>query len=451
MSTSSTSGTAGSAGNPGTSSPSLFPSLSLLKLLPGAGSDFGPSASDLVAHVLSHERFDAAADAVAPRETFRGVTVDEAMSDDYVFPLGRTGQSIVLMGYRIAAGFIAACAADEWLELAHRERLVRGLSADAQASEHLAPDPAETDQLLDRTAECAQRILDPVAREPVISLFETHYRGGREFLRVSWEGLPEDLVHASRRPFVALADGSTPRREKRDYDPYGLEGTDDYDVDRPLAYREKIGPFLFTMTYRHEYPQVDDERLGTAFAVFHEAGSDIVAAVVKLQLVKVPPLTSSADLVYTFDTYSGEMLSLALAATEALGPKRLCDVFNTYRVIYISQWEVRKPWRGEGLGVALLHQGLERLPVDVDGRPNALAIAPEPYQTEMKHFETLPVVLHEELRAPAERLAAYLTNWLERSTLPVATHFFVPMAKHAGIGSAGENARLIDRIMESEA
>jgi hypothetical protein len=27
----------------------------------------------------------------------------------------------------------------------------------------------------------------------------------------------------------------------------------------------------------------------------------------------------------------------------------------------------------------------------------------------------------------------------------------VPMAKHAGIGSAGENARLIDKIMESEA
>jgi len=33
----------------------------------------------------------------------------------------------------------------------------------------------------------------------------------------------------------------------------------------------------------------------------------------------------------------------------------------------------------------------------------------------------------------------------------VKTHFFIPMAKHEGIGSAGENARLIDRIMESEA
>ncbi len=78
----------------------------------------------------------------SPRETFRDVTVDEAMSDDYVFPLGRTGQSIVLTGYRIAAGFIAERAADEWLELVHRERLVRGLSADLQANEHLAPDLA---------------------------------------------------------------------------------------------------------------------------------------------------------------------------------------------------------------------------------------------------------------------------------------------------------------------
>jgi epoxyqueuosine reductase QueG len=68
----------------------------------------------------------------------------------------------------------------------------------------------------------------------------------------------------------------------------------------------------------------------------------------------------------------------------------------------------------------------------------------------MKHFEKLPAVLREELKAPAHRLNAHLTAWLERSKLPVAMHFFVPMAKHAGIGSAGENARLIDRIMESE-
>ena len=288
MSTSSTTGTTST--------------LSLLKLLPGAGAEFGPAASDLVAHVLSHDRFDAAANVSAPRETFRGVTVDDAMNDEYVFPLGRTGQSIVLTGYRIAAGFIAERAADEWLELAHRERLAKGLPATPQGSEpHLAPDPAEADQLLERAYDCAQRILDPVAGGQVLSLFETHYRGGREFLRLTWEGLPEDLVPESRRPLAALAAAvqNGERREKRDYDPYGLDGVDDYDVDRPLAYREKIGPFLFTMTYRHEYPQVDDERLGTAFAVFHEAGSDIVAAAVRLQLVKVPPLTSSADLVYT--------------------------------------------------------------------------------------------------------------------------------------------------------
>ncbi|AET91590.1 hypothetical protein [Caballeronia cordobensis] len=446
MSTSSTTGNENTQNTPS--------NLSLLKLLPGAGSEFGPAASDLVAHVLSHDRFDAAANANLPRETFRGATVDDVMSDEFTFPLGRTGQSIVLTGYRIAAGFIAERAADEWLELAHRERVAKGLPAAPQGGEpHLAPDPAEADQLLERAYECAQRILDPVAGEQVLSLFETHYRGGREFLRLTWEGLPEDLVPESRRPLAALAAAATngERREKRDYDPYGLDGVDDYDVDRPLAYREKIGPFLFTMTYRHEYPQVDDERLGTAFAVFHEAGSDIVAAAVRLQLVKVPPLTSSADLVYTLDTYSGEMLSLALAATEALGPEKLCEVFNAHRVIYISLWEVRKPWRGQGLGVALLHQALERLPVDVDGRPNALCVAPEPYQTDMRHFDQLPGALREELRTPARRLSAHLASWLERSKLPIATHFFVPMARHAGIGSAGENARLIDRIMESEA
>ncbi|WP_250473554.1 GNAT family N-acetyltransferase [Caballeronia sp. GAFFF1] len=442
----STSGTIGTIGNP--------IALPLLKLLPGPGSEFGPAASDLAAHVLSHARFDSAANAPLPRETFVSVTVDEAMSDEYVFPLGDTGQSVVLTGYRIAAGFIAERAADEWLELAHKARVAQGLPAAPQADEPpLAPDPAEADQLLDRALECAQRILDPVASQPVASLFEAHYRGGREFLRLSWEGLPEDLVPESRRPLAALASSveSGERREKRDYDPYGLQGTDDYDVDRPLAYREKIGPLLFTMTYRHEYPQVDDERLGTAFAVFHEAGSDIVAAAVELKLVKVPPLTKSADLVYTLDTYSGEMLSLALASTEALGHERLCEIYSTHRVIYISKWEVRKPWRGEGLGVALLHQALERLPADVDGRPNALCVAPEPYQTDMRHFEKLPPVLREELRAPARRLEAHLTNWLERSKLPIAMHFFVPMAKHAGIGSAGENARWIDRIMESEA
>jgi len=438
--------TPGIIGNVGT--------LSLLKLLPGPGSEFGPAATDLAAHVLSHARFDPAASASLPRETFHSVTVDDAMSDEYVFPLGDTGRSVVLTGYRIAAGYIAERAADEWLDLAHKARVAHGLAAAPQADEPpLAPDPAEADQLLDRSLECAQRILDPVAAEPVLSLFEAHYRGAREFLRLTWEGLPEDLVPESRRPLAALASAmeSGERREKRDYDPYGLQGTDDYDVDRPLAYREKIGPLLFTMTYRHEYPQVDDERLGTAFAVFHEAGSDIVAAAVELKLVKVPPLTSSADLVYTLDTYSGEMLSLALASTEALGPERLSDVFSTHRVIYISQWEVRKPWRGEGLGVALLHQALERLPLDVDRRPNALCVAPEPYQTDMRHFEKLPPVLREELRSPARRLEAHLTNWLERSKLPIAMHFFVPMAKHAGIGSAGENARWIDRIMESEA
>ena len=193
------------------------------------------------------------------------------------------------------------------------------------------------------------------------------------------------------------------------------------------------------MTYRHEYPQVDDERLGTAFAVFHEAATDIVAAAVELKLVKVPPIQSSADLVYVLDTYSGEMLSLALAATEALGPERLCSVFNTHRVVYISTWEVRKPWRGQSLGVALLREALQRLPADPDGRPDALCVAPEPYQTEMRYLGQLPPALRAEVDAPAHRLTRHLTEWLDRANLPnVKTHFFIPMSKHEGIGSAGK-------------
>ena len=445
--------------------------LSLLALLPtGAGATSAPAtttgahaapgAADLAAYVLSHERYDAAANAPSPRSDYKSVRVADVMTDDYVFPLGETGKSIVLSGYQIAAGFLAERAADEWLELARQQHAAEDGST-SDDTRHV-PDSAEADQLMDRALESAERILAPFLSAPVASLFETHYRGGREFLRLNWEGLPEDLVPKSRRPAIALrATGeasstlsSVPPSalSKQDYDPYGLEGTSDYDVDKPFAYREKIGPFLLTMTYRHEYPQVDDERLGTAFAVFHEAGTDIVAAAVELRLVKVPPIQSSADLVYVLDTYSGEMLSLALAATEALGPERLCSVFNTHRVVFISIWEVRKPWRGEGLGVTLLREALQRLPADPDGRPDALCVAPEPYQTEARYLEQLPAALRSELDAPAQRLTRHLTEWLDRANLPnVKTHFFIPMAKHEGIGSAGENARLIDRIMESEA
>ncbi len=438
--------------------------LSLLALLPtgaastsatATGPHIVPGAADLAAHVLWHERFDAAANAPSPRTDYKSVSVADVMADHYSFPLGETGKSIVLSGSQIAAGFLAERAADEWLELARQQHAAEG-GTEEDGTRHV-PDAAEADQLMDRALESAERILAPFASAPVASLFETHYRGGREFLRLSWEGLPEDLVPKSRRPAIALrAAGETPAASstltKQDYDPYGLQGTSDYDVDKPFAYREKIGPFLLTMTYRHEYPQVDDERLGTAFAVFHEVGTDIVAAAVELKLVKVPPIQSSADLVYVLDTYSGEMLSLALAATEALGPERLCSVFNEHRVVFISTWEVRKPWRGEGLGVALLREALERLPADPDGRPDALCVAPEPYQTEARYLEQLPPALRRELDAPAQRLTRHLTEWLERAKLPnVKTHFFIPMAKHEGIGSAGENARLIDRIMESEA
>jgi GNAT superfamily N-acetyltransferase len=432
--------------------------LSLLALLPGEpgpAGDFAPraghaapGAADLAAHVLSHERFDARSNAPAPRADYEGVSVADAMSDDYLFPLGDLGRSIVLSGYRIAAGLLAERAADEWLERAREEREHHEPSADDTPP---APDPEEADQLLDRALDAAERILAPGASAPLASIFETHYRGGREFLRLAWEGLPENLVPKSRRTLAthkAPAENSGPH----DYDPYGLEGTGDYDVDIPLAYREKIGPFLLTMTYRHEYPQVDDERLGTAFAVFHEVGTDMVAAAVELKLVKVAPLQSSADLVYVLDTYSGEMLSFALAATEALGPERLCSVFNAHRVVYVGTWEVRKPWRGQGLGVALLREALERLPADPEGRPDALCVAPEPYQTDTKHLEHLPGALREELKRPSVKLQQYFGDWFERAKLPnVGIRFFVPMAKHAGIGSAGENARLIDRIMESEA
>jgi GNAT superfamily N-acetyltransferase len=443
----------------------LMKHVSLLALLPSGatpavatGPYATPAAPDLAAYVLSHERYDAVENAPSARKDYKNVHVADVMTDQYVFPLGDTGKSIVLSGYQIAAGFLAERAADEWLELARQQHAANG-GADNDGTRHV-PDPAEADQLMDRALESAERILAPFEATPVASLFETHYRGAREFLRLSWEGLPEDLVPKSRRPAVVLkaaADSdsdSAPASASaaKDYDPYGLEGTSDYDVDKPLAYREKIGPFLLTMTYRHEYPQVDDERLGTAFAVFHEAGTDIVAAAVELKLVKVPPIQSSADLVYVLDTYSGEMLSLALAATEARGAARRCSVFNTHRVVYISTWEVRKPWRGEGLGVALLREALQRLPADPDGRPDALCVAPEPYQTEVRYLSQLPPALRAEVDLPAQRLTRHLTEWLDRANLPnVKTHFFIPMAKHEGIGSAGENARLIDRIMESEA
>jgi GNAT superfamily N-acetyltransferase len=439
----------------------LMKHVSLLALLPSGATVTAatgpyaiPAAPDLAAHVLSHERYDAAENAPSARKDYKNVHVADVMTDEYVFPLGETGKSIVLSGYQIAAGFLAERAADEWLQLARQQHAANG-GVDTDGTRHV-PDPAEADQLMDRALESAERILAPFESTPVASLFETHYRGAREFLRLSWEGLPENLVPKSRRPAVvskAAADlAPASASAGQDYDPYGLEGTSDYDVDKPLAYREKTGPFLLTMTYRHEYPQVDDERLGTAFAVFHEAGTDIVAAAVELKLVKVPPIQSSADLVYVLDTYSGEMLSLALAAAEALGAERLCSVFNTHRVVYISTWEVRKPWRGQGLGVALLREALQRLPADPDGRPDALCVAPEPYQTEVRYLGQLPPALRAEVDAPAHRLTRHLTEWLDRANLPnVKTHFFIPMAKHAGIGSAGENARLIDRIMESEA
>jgi GNAT superfamily N-acetyltransferase len=441
----------------------LMTHVSLLALLPSSatatvatGPYSTPAAPDLAAYVLSHERYDAVENVPSARKDYKNVLVADVMADEYVFLLGDTDKSIVLTGYQIAAGFLAERAADEWLELARQQHAANG-GADNDGTRHV-PDPAEADQLMDRALESAERILAPFEAAPVASLFETHYRGAREFLRLSWEGLPEDLVPKSRRPAVVLKAAADLEHAsaRQDYDPYGLEGKSDYDVDKPLAYREKtgekIGPFLFTMTYRHEYPQVDDERLGTAFGVFHEAGTDIVAAAVELKLVKVPPIQSSADLVYVLDTYSGEMLSLALAATEALGPERLCSVFNTHRVVYISTWEVRKAWRGQGLGVALLREALERLPADPDGRPDALCVAPEPYQTEMRYLSQLPPALRAEVDAPAHRLTRHLTEWLDRANLPnVKTHFFIPMAKHEGIGSAGENARLIDRIMESEA
>ena len=437
--------------------------VSLLALLPSGatvtvatGPYATPAAPDLAAYVLSHERYDPAGNAPSARKDYKNVHVADVMTDEYVFPLGESGKSIVLSGYQIAAGFLAERAADEWLELARQQHAANG-GSDNDGTRHV-PDPVEADQLMDRALESAQRILEPFEAAPVVTLFETHYRGAREFLRLSWEGLPEDLVPKSRRPAVLLKAAANLEQASatKDYDPYGLDGKSDYDVDKPLAYREKtgekIGPFLLTMTYRHEYPQVDDERLGTAFAVFHEAATDIVAAALELKLVKVPPIQSSADLVYVLDTYSGEMLSLALAATEALGAERLCSVFNTHRVVYISTWEVRKPWRGQGLGVALLREALERLPADPDGRPDALCVAPEPYQTEMRYLSQLPPALRDEIDAPAHRLTRHLTEWLDRANLPnVKTHFFIPMAKHEGIGSAGENARLIDRIMESEA
>lgn len=419
---------------------------SLLALLPSGvtGTQHtGPGATDLAVHILSHQRHDPATGADVALSSYADVQVAQILSDTYVFPLGKTGDSLMLSGLKIAAGYLAERAADDWLEIARRNQAQTGDTTPPM------PDADEADQLMDRAHEATERIFAPCMNAPVASLFQTHYRGGREFLRLAWEGLPEDLVPASRRPSASVT-----AQAAKDYDPYGLQGTSDYDVDRPLAYREQVGNFVFTMTYRHEYPQVDDERLGTAFAVFHDAHTDVLVAAVELKLIRVPPIQSSADLVYVLDTYSGNMLSIALAATEALGPERLCTVFNTHRVVYASTWEVRKPLRGAGVGVLLLDETLKRLPADSDGRPDALCLAAEPYQIDTRYLEALPDVLRYELETPARRLRAYLSEWLDvahGAASRIATHFFVPMAKHVGIGSEGENARLIDRIMESEA
>ena len=160
--------------------------VSLLALLPSGatatvatGPYATPAAPDLAAYVLSHERFDAAENAPSARKDYKNVHVADVMTDEYVFPLGDTGKSIVLSGYQIAAGFLAERAADEWLELARQQHAANG-GADNDGTRHV-PDPAEADQLMDRALESAERILAPFEVTPVVSLFETHYRGAREF------------------------------------------------------------------------------------------------------------------------------------------------------------------------------------------------------------------------------------------------------------------------------
>src|SRR5260370_35783622 len=92
----------------------LMKHVSLLALLPtgatavttATGPHAAPGATDLAAHVLSHERFDAAANAPSPRTDYKNVHVADFMTYEYVFPLGDTGKSIVLSGYQIAAGVV---------------------------------------------------------------------------------------------------------------------------------------------------------------------------------------------------------------------------------------------------------------------------------------------------------------------------------------------------------
>ena len=84
--------------------------LSLLALLPSGaatGKHAGPSAADLAAHVLSHTRHDSATGIDAPRATYKNVSAMQVLTDEYVFPLGDTGDSLVLSGTQIAAGFLA--------------------------------------------------------------------------------------------------------------------------------------------------------------------------------------------------------------------------------------------------------------------------------------------------------------------------------------------------------
>src|SRR5260370_40206837 len=112
----------------------LMKHVSLLALLPTGGTAVttatgphaAPGATDLAAHVLSHERFDAAANAPSPRTDYKNVHVADVMTDEYVFPLGDTGKSIVLSGYQIAAGFPAERPAGEMTEPATPEHRAGG-------------------------------------------------------------------------------------------------------------------------------------------------------------------------------------------------------------------------------------------------------------------------------------------------------------------------------------
>ncbi|MBC8740412.1 inositol monophosphatase [Paraburkholderia sp. UCT31] len=415
----------------------------LKELLSHSVTDPGADAEHLVAHVLSHRRFELIAEVDEPRRRFDATSVSELMNDRFRATDESSGRQILSSGYRLAGALVAQRTLRAWQAwVAAPERL-----AETNRDDYLwaAASPADMHQLSDWGEWVARKTLDAVRDRSVLSLFERDYEEGVDFLVLNWRATPEGMVPPGQRrtapsPFWYGGAPARPAGGARvEIDALDAE-LSRYDRDKPLAFREKVGPYLLTMTSRDKHPQVGEESLTEVLAVFNDASTDELVAGLRLTLLQVPDVGSLADLAYVLDAHSSEMLSLALASGEALGADEAVVMFSQYRVAYVSLWEVRKQLRGKGVGAALLRAALVRLPSSK--HQTALCIAPEPYQARSVCYDKLPCSLKRHLDAPAARLANYLYRIVSNPTFPAEQVFMVPMAKHSGGGPLDDAIRL---------